>query len=310
MRAALPRAQKIARIGFLANDPSIPTTPAGKAFMEGLREHGLIEGRNILIERRFAEGKVSVLAQLANELVAMHPDLIVVSSNAAVLAAKKATQQIPIVMMNVLDPVALGIATELGSPKGNITGLVNDVSAQITSKRLELLKDALPMTSRIAVLMNPDSPGDRLQWDVLKRIGPSLAVTLQLFNVRQESELVDAFRQMPAEHPDALLGINSGILLVYRRVVVALAAEHRIPVMSAYTELTRDGGLMSYAASRPEIYRRSAAYVAKILNGAKPADLPIEQPSKYELVINMRTAKVLGVTISPAVVFRADEIIE
>jgi putative ABC transport system substrate-binding protein len=158
--------------------------------------------------------------------------------------------------------------------------------------------------------MNPESPGDRLQWELLQRIAPSLGVTLRVFYVRQGSELAVAFMRIAASRPDALLGINSGILLAYRRVLIALAAEHRIPAMYAFTECSRDGGLMSYAANRPDIYRRSADYVAKILNGAKPADLPIEQPSKYELVINMQTAKALGLFIPPTVVLRADEVIE
>jgi putative ABC transport system substrate-binding protein len=301
---------KIWRIGFLANDPTIPTTPAGRAFVEGLRDNGFVEGKNIVIERRFAEGKVDVLANLAAELLRLDPDLIVVSSNAATLAVKKATRKVPIVMMNVLDPVTLGIVPKLGSPQGNLTGLVNDVSAEITSKRLQLLKGALPTISRIAVLMNPESTGDRLQWDLLQRVAPSLGVTLQPFAVRQGSELVDAFSKISRERPDALLGVNSGVLLSYRRVLVALAAEHRLPAMYAFTEVTRDGGLMSYASNRADIYRRGAGYVAKILKGAKPADLPIEQPSKYELVINMRTAKTLGLTLPPSLLLRADEVIE
>jgi putative ABC transport system substrate-binding protein len=310
---AVARAQqpsRLWRIGFMANDPSIPTTAAGKAFVEGLREHGLIEGRNIVIERRFAEGKVEALHAMAAELVRLGVDLIVASSSPAALAAKNATQKIPIVMMNVTDPVSLGIVSKLGAPQGNVTGLINDVSAEITSKRLQILKEALPSVSRIAVLMNPESQGDRLQWSMLERTAPGLGVRLQQFGVRDGSEFVEAFTTMRRHRPDAVLGINSGILLANRRVVIALVAEHRLPAMYAWTEITRDGGLMSYGANRPDIFRRGAEYVAKILKGARPADLPIEQPSRYELVINMKTAKKLGLTISRAVVLRADEVIE
>ena len=308
--ALAQQAGKIWRIGFLANDPSIPSTPAGKAFVDGLRDFGFVEGKNVVIERRFAKGKVDAVQNLADELVRLDVDLIVASSNPATLAAKKATQKIPIVMLNVLDPVALGIVPKLGSSQGNITGLVNDVSAEITSKRLQLLREAVPRISRIAVLLNPDSRGDQLQWDMLRRAAPPLGVTLQAFSVRQASDLVDAFMGMNRERPDALLAVNSGVLLTNRRVVVALAAEHRIAAMHAFTETTREGGLMSYAANRPDIFRRAAGYAAKILKGAKPADLPIEQPTKYELVLNLKTAKTLGLTIPPSVILRADEVIE
>jgi len=310
LAASAQQPGKVYRIGFLANDPTIPTTSAGHAFLEGLREKGFVEGKNIVIERRFAEGKIDILSNLAAELVRLDLDLIVASSASAALAAKKATQKIPIVMMNVTDPVTLGIVSRLGSGQGNLTGLINDVSAEITGKRLQLLKDAVPKISRIAVLMNPEAPSDKSQWEVLERAAPSLGVALQAFPVRQGSEFADAFIKMSRERPDALLGVNNGVNLTYRRVIVAFAAEHRLPAMYAFADVTRDGGLMSYGASRADIFRRAATYVAKILNGAKPADLPIEQPTKFELVINMRTAKALGVTIPPSVLLRADEVIQ
>ena len=307
---ALAQGRKSWRIGFLANDPTIPTTPAGKAFVDGLREHGLVEGKNLVIERRFAEGNLNILSKLAAELVSMDLDLIVATSSTATLAVKKATAKISIVMVNVTDPVVLGIVPSLGLPQGNITGLINDVSSEITSKRLQLLKEAFPAISRIAVLTNPDNQVERLAWDTLERVAPTLGVTVQAFPVRQGNELVDVFTKIKAERPDALLGLSGGLILTYRRVIVALAAEHRLPAMYAFTEVTRDGGLMSYAANRPDIYRRAAAYVARILGGARPADLPIEQPRKYELVLNMKTAKALELTFPSAVVLRADELIE
>jgi len=175
---------------------------------------------------------------------------------------------------------------------------------------LQLLKGALPKIVRIAVLMNPDSPSDRSQWDLLQRAAPSLGVTLQVFPVRQGSEFAEAFTKMGREHPEALLALNNGLNLTYRRVIVAFAAEHRLPAMYAFTEIARDGGLMSYAANRADIFRRGASYVARILNGAKPADLPIEQPTKFEFVVNVKTAKALGLTIPSTVILRADEVIE
>jgi len=301
---------KVYRIGFLANDPTIPTTSAGQAFLEGLREKGFVEGKNLVIERRFAEGRIDILSGLAAEFVRLDLDLIVTSSSAATLAAKKATQKIPIVMMNVADPVAFGIVPGLGSGQGNVTGLVNDVSVEIAGKRLQLLKDAVPKISRIAVLMNPEATSDKSQWDILERAAPSLGVTLQAFPVRQGSHFVDAFTKMSRGRPDALFASSNGLNLTYRRVIVAFAAEHRLPAMYAFTEVTRDGGLMSYGASRADTFRRAAGYVAKILNGAKPADLPIEQPTKFELVLNLKTAKKLGLAISREFLARVDEVIE
>jgi putative ABC transport system substrate-binding protein len=301
---------KIWRIGFLANDPTIPTTPPGKAFLDGLRDQGFVEGKNLVIERRFAEGKVDVLPSLAAELVRLGLDVIVASSVEAALAVKNATKTIPIVMMNVTDPVSFGIVPKLGSPQGNLTGFVNDVSPDVAGKRLQLLKDAIPKLSRVAVLMNPESRSDKAQWDMLRRAAPSLGVTVHPVAVREGSEFADAIGKMNGERPDALLSTNNGLNLTYRRVIVAFATARRLPTMHAFTEATRDGGLMSYAVNRADTFRRAAGYVAKILNGAKPADLPIEQPNKLELVINLKTAKILGVKIPPSLLLRADEVIE
>jgi ABC-type uncharacterized transport system substrate-binding protein len=310
----LARAQQSAnlrRIGFLANDPAIPKEPAGKAFLEGLREHGFVEGENVAIERRFTQGVIARSSELADELVRLDVSLIVASGTNNATAAKEASRTIPIVMVNVFDPIGLGVVNSIGSPGGNITGLSNHISPEMAGKRLQLLMDAVPGSiSRLAVFRNPEFQSDRAQWDFLERVAPSLNVKLQGLSVRSLSELSEAFAAIRQDRPDALFGLYNAQILIFRKLIVDFAAERRLPAMYPLVELAEAGGLMSYGASRSDLFRRAASYVAKILNGARPADMPIEQPTKFDLVINLKTARAIGLEISPALLARADEVIE
>jgi putative tryptophan/tyrosine transport system substrate-binding protein len=301
---------KVYRVGFLANDPTIPTTAAGQAFRDGLHENGFIEGQNVSIEWRFMQGSIERAAAFAAELIRLNVDVIVSSGTQSHPAVKRATAKIPIVMANSQDPVGQGLVASLAHPGGNITGLVQIESAQFGGKRLQLFKDAVPQISRVGVIINPELKTDAAQWDVSERAANSLGITLQAVRARQGSELVGALTTAMQAGPNALFALGNGMNLTYRKVIVDFAAEHRLPSMHSFTEAATEGGLMAYAPSRPDLFRRAATYVAKIFNGAKPADLPIEQPTKFELVINLRTAKALGLTIPQPVLLLADEVIE
>jgi len=308
--ARAQQTDRVHRIGFLANDPTIPTTPPGIAFREGLRESGFVEGHNIVIEWRFAEGRVDAMSELAGQLVRLGLDLIVASANAAILASKQATRTIPIVMVNAQDPVGAGIVPSLATPASNITGVVQMESTEIAGKRLQLLKDAVPQISRVAVMINPDSASDQSEWSAITRAAAALGVMPEAVPARQGDELASAFTKIRRDHCDALLGLNNGFHLTYRKVIVGFATENRLPAMYSLSDIARDGGLMSYGSVRAESFRHAASYVAKILKGAKPADLPIEQPTRYELVINLKAARALGLTLPREFLLLADEVIE
>jgi putative tryptophan/tyrosine transport system substrate-binding protein len=305
------QAGKIRRIGFLANDPNIPAQKAGQAFLDGLRESGFIEGKNVIIERRFAEGRIDQYAALVSELINSGAGIIVTSANDATLAAKQATSQIPIVMMNVYDPVGQGIVQSLARPGGNITGVIQDESAEIAAKRLQLLKDAVPNISRVAVLINMDEPYANVEWKALEQGAQSLRLRLQAIAVHRVSEYADAFDQMTKENPDAVfVAISAPLNFTNRRLIVEQAAKRRLPTVSNFRETTEVGGLMSYGSVRTDRFRRAGVYVGKILKGAKPGDLPIEQPTKFELVINLKTARSLDLEIPRELLLVADEVIE
>jgi putative ABC transport system substrate-binding protein len=314
--AAWPRAAraqqtgKIYRIGFLANDPAIPAQPAGQAFLDGLRESGFIEDKNIIIERRFAEGSTDRYAELVADLVRLNVDVIVTSANGATLAAKRATTKIPIVMVNVSDPVGQGIVASFAHPGGNITGVIQDDSAEITAKRMQLLKDAVPHASQVAVLTDPDIPYSQAERQQLELAARSLNVKLRQLVVRRASEFEDAFAAISRERPDVLLVTISPLNFPYRRRIIELATKSRLPTMSPYREYPEAGGLMSYGNVRLDRFRHAAIYVGKILKGAKPADLPVEQPTKYELIINLKTARLLNLEIPRDLLLVADEVIE
>jgi putative tryptophan/tyrosine transport system substrate-binding protein len=310
LAAGAQQSGRVYRIGFLANDPTIPTTPPGQAFLDGLRESGFVEGQNITIERRFARGRVGVGSELAAELVRLNLDLIVASGDQNVIAMKQATSKIPIVMANAIDPVGAGIVASLAQPGGNITGLVQVPSAELTSKRMQLFKDAVPHISRVAVLMNPDIGVDNSQWRDLERAAQWLSIALIPVHVRQGSELADALGGAIREHADALFGMNDGLNLTHRSAIIDFSTRNRMPSMHAFAELAQEGGLMAYATNRPDLFRRTGIYAGKILKGAKPADLPIEQPVKFELIVNLKTAKALGLTLPRDFLLLADEVIE
>jgi putative ABC transport system substrate-binding protein len=301
---------KIHRIGFLANDPTIPTQPAGQAFVNGLREGGFIEGKNVIIERRFAEARLDRYDDLLAELIRLQVDVIVTSAENATKAAKRSNTNIPVVFLRIGDPVGQGIVTSLSRPGGNITGLSESESGEIAAKRMQLLKEAIPHASEVAVLLNPDLPHEQLQLQQIELAAPSLNVSLRRFVARQVSDFERTFDAMRRDRSDVLFVIGSSLTFVNRRLIVQLATQSRLPTMASWREYTQVGGLMSYGYSRTDSYRHAAIYVGKILNGAKPGDLPVEHPTKYELSINLKTAKALGLTVPPSLLARADEVIE
>jgi putative tryptophan/tyrosine transport system substrate-binding protein len=311
LAARAQQAGKIYRIGFLANDPTIPTQPAGQAFVDGLRESGFVEGKNVIVERRFAEGRLDRYANLATELVRLNVDVLVVSSDSAVAAAKQASGTVPIVMVNVGNPIAQGYVASFGHPGANITGLTQEDSEQVAAKRLQLLKDAIPRAALVAVLLNPDLARSQAQWQQLKLAAQSLNLALRPVEVRQASEFENAFAEIRRGRPDALfITAGGGLNFTHRRTVVELATKSVLPTISYLREITEVGGLMSYGSNRIDLFRHAAIYVVKILKGAKPADLPVEQPTKYELVINLKTARVLNLEIPRDLLLVADEVIE
>ena len=301
---------KVYRIGFLANDPAIPMQPAGQAFVDGLREGGFIEGGNTVIERRFAEARPDRYAELVAELMQLDVDVLVVSSDEATLAAKRATTKISIVMMNASDPVAQGVVASLAHPGGNITGVTLDDSPEIVAKRMQFLKDAIPRAAKVAVLTGSDVPYRQVEWQELALAARSLNVMLRRFVVHQALELEQSFAEMESERPDVLLLTATSFNFVHRRRIIELAAKSRLPTMAAFREFPEAGALMSYCSVRADRFRHAAMYVAKILKGAKPADLPVEQPTKYELVINLKTARSLNLEVPRDLLLIADEVIE
>jgi putative ABC transport system substrate-binding protein len=310
------RAQQLGnvpRIGFLSTFPfdSPEARRIVDAFRRGLREHGYVESRNILIEYR-ETGDHDRRVGLARELVGLKVDAIVAVSTTAARAAQQATTTIPIIVQVMQDPVGDGLVASLSRPGGNITGL-SLLSRELIPKRMELLKEALPSVSRIAVLWDPNAFGEGTTRDFLKEAEAAaqrLGVALQLTSVRGPGDFDHAFSAIAVEHADALLALGGPLLFSERRRIVELAAKDHLPSVFNAREFVELGGLMSYGASVDDLVRRSATFVEKILKGAKPGDLPVEQPTKFELVINMKTAKALGLEIPGSVLARADEVIE
>jgi putative ABC transport system substrate-binding protein len=298
---------KIRRLGVLTGGSASSDSTRIPAFVQGLRELGWVEGRNIVIEYRYAEGKLDRLKKLASELAASGVDIIVAQAPAAVRAAKTASSTIPIVMAHGGDPVAQGFVASLARPGGNVTGLSN-FSAELGGKRLELLTEALPNVSRVAVIWNPDAPGPVLSFKELEIAAKALKVQLQSLQVRGPDDFEGAF-QAARERAGSLVVIQDVVTVTNLKRIVELAAKNRLPAVYMEKEFAEAGGLMSYGPNQPEMFRRAATYVDKILKGAKPADLPVEQPTKFELVINLKTAKQIGLTIPPNVLARADKVI-
>ena len=303
---------RVFRIGILANVPLTGPESAGLwgAFIQGLRELGYVEGQNIRIESLSSDGNYERLPDLAAELVRLKVDVIVVPAPQNALAAKKATRTIPIVMASGGDPVAEGLVASLARPGGNITGLSGTAGPEIGGKRLGLLKEAVPKASRMAFLSNPANKSSAASLGETKKAARSLKVQLQILEAREPSELERAFAAMRRERAGALLVLNDGMFLIHRTQITLLAAKQGLPTMFGGREYVDAGGLMSYAASGRDNFRRAAIYVYKILKGAKPGDLPIEQPTKFELVVTLKAAKALGLTIPQSLLQRADEVIQ
>ena len=309
-------AGKVYRIGYLASgaapqadgEPRLGSiTPE---FRDGLREFGWAEGRNIVVDYRSAEGKFDRLPALAAEMIRLKADVIVTSATPAALIASKATKTIPIVIVGVGDPVGLGLVTSLAHPGGNITGLSYSVGVETFGKSLELLKEAVPKIRRVAVLSNPANPAHSLAVGNVKAAARSSAVELQLLEARGPEQFDAVFATMAKERAEAVLVLADSMFLLHRARLADLVAKNRLPTMHGFKAILKPGGLMSYGPSNDVAGRRVAYFVDKILRGAKPADLPIEQPTNFELVINLKTAKALGLTIPPSLLARADEVIE
>jgi putative ABC transport system substrate-binding protein len=273
-----------------------------------MHELGWVEGQNITVERRFAEGHNERLPDLAAELVQLKVDVLMVASTAAALAAKHATTTIPIVMAGLGDPVESGLVASLARPGGNVTGLAV-MDPEVVGKQLEFLKDVLPTGSRVAVLWNPTNPLHVLLVWKVDVAAQAVGVQVHRVEARDPDAFDSAFAAMTSAHAGALLVLGDAMFLSHRRRLAELAATSRLPTMYNIREFVEAGGLISYAASPPDSWRRVATYVDKILKGAKPADLPVEQPTKFELVINLQTAKALGITIPPLLLFQATEVI-
>jgi putative ABC transport system substrate-binding protein len=305
------QAGKVYRLGVLTN--ASPTTPEivrlWEAFAEGMRERGYIEGQNFVVERRYTEGRAEGALALAAELVSLKPDLIVAVGPLGVRAAKQATSAIPIVMVYVLDPVGGGLVDSLARPGGHVTGVMFGAGLEIVGKYLELLKEAVPKVSRVAVLSNPASPSNAGYLSEAQAAARVLGMTLQFYDVRDPEEFEGAFAAMTKGRAGGLVVLPHPLTFVHARQIADLAAKSRLPAVFAFRESVETGGLMAYAANAPDMFRRAATYVDKILKGAKPADLPVEQSTKFELVINLKTAKALGLTIPQSVLVRADEVI-
>jgi putative ABC transport system substrate-binding protein len=306
-------AAKVARIGFLATTNLAANPHLQEAFLQGLHDLGYVEGRNVVIEYRDAEGKLERLPALAAELVVLKVDVIVAPGTPQALAAKQATRTLPIVFAVAGDPVGSGLVPSLARPGGNVTGL-SSVTSDLVGKCLEQLTQAVPAVSRVAVLWQPGGFGERAEKDMRKAAevaGRTLGVRLQFVEARRPADIDRAFSDMTRARAGALTVLGGGTMLfAERRRLVDLAAKNRLPAVYPWRDFVDAGGLMSYGANFPDLYRRAATFVDKILKGAKPADLPVEQPTKFELVINLRTAKALGLTIPPSVLGRADQMIE
>jgi len=300
---------KVPRIGILPPGPISERVHLWEAFRQGLRKLGYVEGQNIILVFPSGEVKPERLPHLAAELVSLKVDVIVAAAIVAVQAAKEATKTIPIVMPVASDAVETGLVASLARPGGNITGLTL-ISSQLSGKRLELLKEVVPRLSRLAVLSNPTSAAVPPQMRETEVTARALGVQLQPLEVRGPDDFERVFQAATKERAGALITLDDALLFTQRTRIVKLAAKSRLPAIYGFREFVDAGGLMSYAANTSDMYRRAAAFVDKILKGAKPADLPVEQPTKFEFVINLKAAKQIGLTIPPNVLARADKVIK
>lgn len=301
---------KVYRIAYLGNSSAALESELIAAFRQGLRDLHYVEGRNIEIEYRWAEGRYDRLPALVAEVVQRKVDIILVAGTPAALAAKEGTRTIPIIMASLGDPIAAGVVPSLARPGGNITGLAA-MSPEIDGKRLQLLKELVPGVSRIAVLWNPTNPNNVARIKQMPAAAQTLRLTLEPFVGAGDRQGLDkGFKAIVVARAEALIVVTDRGLLAHRALIVDFATKRRLPALYGYREFVQAGGLVSYAPSYPAMFRRAATYVAKILKGTKPADLPVEQPTAFELVINLKAVKGLGLTIPPSLLLRADQVIE
>jgi putative tryptophan/tyrosine transport system substrate-binding protein len=309
--AAAPKPAQVSRIGVLLPGvaPAAPDGPPRSPLQQGLRDLGWVAGQTLVIEYRWAEGHLEQLPALAADLVHLPVDVIVAGGNAAIAAAQQATRTIPIVMFDGNDPVGAQFIASLARPGGNITGTV-DAGPAMAGKLLEVLTEAVPQARRVAVLYNPTHPGIRDYEQASLTAERALGVTLQPVEVRQPSDIAPAFESLRRERPDALYVVGNPVVALHRQAIVDFAARHRVPAIYTGRPFVDAGGLMSYGPSLREMAYRTAVFIDKILKGAQPADLPVEQPTKFELVINLKTAQALGITLPPHLLVLADEVIK
>jgi putative ABC transport system substrate-binding protein len=308
LAAEAQQAGKVYRIGWLWFGKSGPSAEFD-GLRQGLLGHNYVEGQNLVIESRAAEGRIDRLGDLALELVQAKVDVIVVGGTSGSLAAKRATSTIPVVFQGVADPIGAGLIQSLARPGGNITGLTS-IGPELGGKRLGLLKQVVPKATRVGVLFNPDDRANVLVLKELQNAAPTIGLTLVPFEVRSPGDFENAFKAMARERVHAMFGAAGAITRTHSGVLVELASKARVPALWGSSDFVQAGGLLSYGVDFADQSRRAATYVDKILKGAKPADLPVEQPTKFELVINLKTAKALGLTIPPSVLARADEVIQ
>ena len=308
LAAEAQQAPKVYRIGFLSGGTAT-ASPFVEQFRQGLRDLGYVEGQNIIIEYRWAEGQLNRLPQLATDLVRIAPNLIVATASQAALAARDATTSIPIVMVNVGDPVYLGLTTSLGRPSKNLTGLTS-FGPELAAKQLSLLKEAVPEVKRIAILGNPGNPLNPPWLKGVEAAARTLAIQVQLFSITGPDDVATAFRDALKGRAGAIFVASDQVVALQSAQISALALSNRVPTMSGSQALMDAGGLMTYSIDGLAMSRLAATYVDRILKGAKPGDLPIEEPTKFQFVINLKTAKALGLTIPPALLQRADHVIQ
>jgi putative tryptophan/tyrosine transport system substrate-binding protein len=300
---------KISRIGYLTGLSSSGESPRMEVFRQGLRDLGYVEGKDIAIEYRYADAKFDKVSALADELVRLHVDVLVVSTTPGVQAAKKATRTIPIVFSGVTDPVAAGLVDSLARPGGNITGFTN-IASVLSGKRLELLKETVPKLSRVAVLWDPRNPGSTPQWKESQLSAKELGLQLYSMEVSSADKYESAFKEAVKARSAALAVTADPLFNSQPKRIADLAAKNRLPAIYPWKHFVDSGGLMSYGPNFAAVGRDVARYVDKILKGTKPVDLPVEQPTKFELMINLKTAKALGLTIPTTLLFQADEVIQ
>ena len=300
------QSQRIFRVGYLGGSPPSPAQPTVMGFVRGLRELGYVEGKNLAIEYRWVDGNNEGFPALAAELVRLKVDVIVAHSVPAVLAAKQTTVTIPIVLLNVPDPVGSGLVTSLAHPGGNVTG-VSSQSADFIAKLLELSKDVVPQLARVAVITPPERGANR---KALETAAPALGIALHAFPLRDSTDVVQAYTMIAEQGDQAIVVLPDHVTWFHRAQILDLAGRRRLPTICIYEVWAQAGCLLAYGPNLPDMWYRAGVFAGKLLKGAKPADLPIEQPTKFELVINLKTAKALGLTIPPALLGRADEVIQ